>query len=228
MQANDVIHESVRFGPGASLSGILSYRAVGVPTAAVLVCSPHPNFGGDMENNVAAAVAERLSTEAVVLRFDYRGVGQSRIELPPGVSAFDYWDNIEQTLDYAEPLADTEAAADELSALSGGLPMVAVGYSFGAVMATRTAVSDGRLVAMVGIAPPLTRVRFEHLARCGKPCLLVSGRDDFVYDSAAAERLIELAGEALTLQRPAADHFFIGSEAELAEGVAASVQRQLQ
>jgi uncharacterized protein len=220
MRHDEVMHEQIRFGNDEYLAGILSYPANGNPTRAVLVCSPHPNFGGDMENNVITALAERLSADGVTLRFNYRGVGQSRIDLPPGLSVFDYWENVEQTLDYAEPLADTAAAADELSVQSAGLPMIAVGYSFGAIMGTRVAVRDRRIIAMAGISPPLKRVAFEHLADCRKPCLLVSGLDDFVYDATVATRLIDAAGRNLTFERPAADHFFIGLEADLAERVA--------
>jgi alpha/beta superfamily hydrolase len=220
MSHDDVMHEQVRFGKDEYLAGILSYPANGNPSRAVLVCSPHPNFGGDMENNVVTALAERLSEDAIVLRFNYRGVGQSRIDLAPGLSVFDYWENIEQTLDYGEPLADTAAAADELSGQSDGLPMIAIGYSFGAIMGTRVAVRDRRMDAMAGISPPLKRVAFEHLADCRKSCLLISGLDDFVYDADVASRLIDAAGRNVSFERPAADHFFIGVEADLAERVA--------
>jgi len=215
-----VIHERIRFGSDECLAGVLSYPAHSEPKQAVLICSPHPNFGGDMENNVVAALAERCAAEAITLRFDYRGVGQSLIDLPVGLSIFDYWDNLEQTLDYAEPLADTAAALAELSLLSAGLPMIAIGYSFGAIMGTQIGVGERHIVAMVGISPPLKRVGFEHLAACCKPCLLISGQDDFVYDAQAAARLIEASGHQLTFERPAADHFFVGLEASLVDRVA--------
>jgi alpha/beta superfamily hydrolase len=220
MEHNQVMHEQIRFGRNDYLAGVLSYPVDGAPTRAVLMCSPHPNFGGDLENNVVAALAERLAADTITLRFNYRGVGQSHIDLPPGLSTFDYWENVEQALDYAEPLADTATAAEALSLISAGLPMISVGYSFGAIMGTRVAVLDRRIIAMVGISPPLKRVAFEHLADCHKPCLLISGRDDFVYDADVAKKVIEASGPKLTFERPLADHFFLGIEAELAERVA--------
>lgn len=227
MRHIDLIHEHVRFGEDEGLAGILSYPSVGEPSLAMLVCSPHPNFGGDMENNVVTALAERLSADAITLRFDYRGVGQSRIELSAGLSAFDYWENVEQTLDYTEPLFDTAVATNELFSLSAGLPIVMVGYSFGAVMATRIGVSDSRVIAMAGVAPPLKRVGFEHLIDCKKPCLLISGQSDFVYDAVTASTLIDSAGRNLTFERPASDHFFIGIEARLADSVARFVAQSI-
>jgi len=220
MRKHAVIHERIRFGSDEYLEGVLSYPANCEPKQAVLICSPHPNFGGDMENNVVAALAERCAAEAVTLRFDYRGVGRSLIDLPAGLSIFDYWDNLEQTLHYAEPLADTATALAELSLLSAGLPMIAVGYSFGAIMGTQIGVGERHIVAMVGISPPLKRVGFEHLAACRKPCLLISGQDDFVYDAQASAKLIEDSGRELTFERPVADHFFVGLETDLADRVA--------
>ena len=123
-------------------------------------------------------------------------------------------------MDYVEPLADTAAAVDELSLASGGLPMIAIGYSFGAIMATRLAVQDPRIIAMAGISPPLKRVGFEHLTDCRKPCLLVSRQDDFVHAAEVATRLVAAAGCHLTFERPIADHFFVGIEADLANRIA--------
>jgi alpha/beta superfamily hydrolase len=224
--ATPVIQERVRLGDGGRLDGVLSYPADDAPPArAVLLCSPHPNFAGDMENNVIVALAERLAADAVTLRFDYHGIGQSHIDLPAGISLFDYWDEIEQTLDYTAPLADTRQAADALFAMSGGLPMIAVGYSFGAVTGTQTAVRDPRFAAMVGVAAPFTRIGFEHLGSCGKPCLMLSGSDDFVYDPAVAARLARAGGASVVVERvEGADHFFRRQEAMLAARVAQFVE----
>jgi alpha/beta superfamily hydrolase len=129
---------------------------------------------------------------------------------------FDYWDQVEQTRDYRDALADAAAAADCLSRAVEGLPLFAVGYSFGAVTATVTAVNDARFAAMAGIAPPLKRIAMEHLAACGKPCLLASGTDDFVHDADVAARLAGVSGPRVRYERIAgADHFFRGRETDL-------------
>jgi alpha/beta superfamily hydrolase len=211
----------VRFGDAGRLAGVLAYSENDTPGLAVLLCSPHPNFAGDMENNVIVALAEKLSAGAVSLRFDYRGIGQSRIDLPPAVGLFDYWDTIEQTLDYHEPMLDTSDAADALWEMGGGLPMVAVGYSFGAVTGTRIAVADSRFIGMVGIAAPFSRIGFEHLSNCPKSCLMISGADDFVYSPDVADELIKNAGHRVVMDRlDGADHFFRRQEQMLASRVA--------
>ena len=219
-QTEPVIQERVYFGEAGRLAGVLHYPAHAAPRYAVLLCPPHPNFAGDMDNNVIRALAEGLATDAVVLRFDYRGIGDSRIDLPPGLSVFDYWEEIEQAREYTDALADTATAADELHRLSGGLPMVAVGYSFGSVTATLTALRDSRFTAMVGIAPPLQRVAFEFLADCPRPCLIVSGEDDFVHEPDVAARLIASAGSQLVFERlKGMDHFFRDQEDMLIQRV---------
>ena len=87
-----IVEERVTFASGSlRLAGVLAYPQEAAPERAVLVCSPHPHFAGDMNNNVVSAVARHLAGQAVVLRFDYRGVGESEIVLGPEESAFDYW-----------------------------------------------------------------------------------------------------------------------------------------
>jgi hypothetical protein len=212
----DIVQERIRCGDDDRLAGILAYPASTPPRRAILVCPPHPNFAGDMSNNIVVALAEGLAHDAVTLRFDYRGIGDSRIALPPDQGVFDYWDKVEQTRDYRDPLADTAAAADCLSRAAGGIALLAVGYSFGAVTATITTVTDPRFGAMVGIAPPLKRIPMEHLAACRKPCLLTSGTDDFVHDADVAARLTSAAGPRVRFERIAgADHFFRGRETDL-------------
>jgi alpha/beta superfamily hydrolase len=220
MDGQPIIHERICFGPEDRLIGILSYPAAASPARGVLLCSPHPNFAGDMDNNVIVALAEQLARRDIVLRFDYRGIGQSRIDLPPGVSVIDFWDQLEQTLDYSQPLQDTAHAAQELLCICGRLPVAIVGYSFGAVKGTRVAVDEPCIASMVAIAPPLSRVDFNHLTRCAKRCLLISGTTDFVFSADVAQRLTARAGNHLVVERvEGADHFFRKCEATLVRRV---------
>jgi alpha/beta superfamily hydrolase len=48
------------------------------PFAGVVVCHPHPRYGGDMNNNVVLAVTRALTDRGIAaLRFNFRGVGGS-------------------------------------------------------------------------------------------------------------------------------------------------------
>jgi alpha/beta superfamily hydrolase len=205
---------------GGRLAGVLGYPAEGPARRWVLLCPPHPHFAGDMHNNVIEALAEHLSADSVTLRFDYRGVGQSRISLPEGVSVFDYWARLEELQDFADPLADAASAAEELRRAGGGLPLAVVGYSFGAVIALRLGQTCPRVAAVAGVSLPMTRVNCGDLVRCPGPCLLVTGANDFVYSAVEAARLSAQAGPGVRWELlDAVDHFFRGQEADLAARV---------
>ena len=227
-RTGDIVEERVSLkGPAGALGGVLSYPAEGQPAFAALVCSPHPHFVGDMDNNVVRALAAHLASEAVVLRFDYRGVGDSEIVLPPGLSVWDYWDQVEQKKAYDDALADVSCAAEFLSRTCGAAPAAAVGYSFGAI----TAMLHGRrcdgFACLVGVSPPLKRFGFEFLSGAACPCLLVSGREDFVLCEQALDRARQAAGENLHVELLDGDHFFRGREDELAARVANFIRNRM-
>lgn len=211
-----IIEERVRFrGPAGDLTGVLAYPATDQPAGTVLVCSPHPNFAGTMDNNVVRATAQAAARRTVSLRFDYRGVGDSPIALPPGTSVFDYWEQVETRKDYGQAVDDVAAAAAELERLAGSLPMALIGYSFGAVVGLRHACRTGGFRAVVGISPPLAKVGLECLRDCRTPCLLLGGETDFACPS---DTLKQLAGQQVTVEiLESRDHFFRGAESMLCE-----------
>ncbi len=226
MQIETIIEERVTFAAGRlGLSGVLGYPATATPVRAVLICPPHPHFAGDMNNNVVRALARRLSAEAVTLRFDYRGVADSEIDLPPRTSAFDYWHDVEESKNYADVLADVAAAADELAGAGGGLPLSVLGYSFGSAVGLMHGCEDGRVECMVAVAPPLTRVSFSFLASCEKPCLVFLTKGDFLYSDEEVASLRCVAGPgAQVCVQPAGDHFFRGEEDRISAIVEAFVR----
>ncbi len=184
MAGIEIIEERVSFSSaGNRLSGILSYPETREPCAAVLLCSPHPHFAGDMDNNVVRAVAQGLGQRALCLRFDYRGVGDSTISLPPGLGVFDYWTEVEEKRDYNDAVADVTAGADSLMQVAGAdLDLLVVGYSFGTATGARFTVESGRVRRLAAIAPPLGRVRFDFMQDCPVPNGWLIGRHDFLYD----------------------------------------------
>lgn len=211
---------------GARLAGVLGYPETGVPAYTVLLCPPHPNFAGDMENNVIAALAREFSRDALTLRFNYRGIGQSEIALPQNVSVYDFWNDVEETKDYSVPLCDVEACAAELAQLSNGAPLVVAGYSFGAIAGLMAGQKMPAAAALIGIAPPLIRYDFSFLGDCKKPALLISGTEDFVFSRAASDALVlppTVRREILDGE----DHFFRDHEADLASRVRRFIQEFL-
>ena len=214
MDAKGIVEERMTFPSGdLTLAGVLAYPASTEPAMAALVCPPHPHFAGDMKNNVIRALGAALAEEAVTLRFDYRGVGKSGIDLPPGVGVFDYWSQIEESKNYEVALDDVSAAAAELFRVAPGLPAAVVGYSFGALAGLTCGCDHPAVGALAGISPPLSRVSFAFLSDCAKPTLLLSGRDDFVCPAAEMDALAAKIGPRAKVEVvQGSDHFFRGDE----------------
>ena len=67
---------TIPFAPGRSLEGALT-----LPDrcpAGVVLCHPHPRYGGDMDSLVVVAAAEACAGQGLAtLRFNFRGVGGS-------------------------------------------------------------------------------------------------------------------------------------------------------
>ena len=71
------------------LEGALSWPQGAGPFAVVVVCHPHPLYGGTMDNNVVLAVCQALYGESMVaFRFNFRGVGGSQGALVEGKKGF--------------------------------------------------------------------------------------------------------------------------------------------
>jgi uncharacterized protein len=219
MEGIGIIEERISFSIADNrLSGVLGYPEEQDPCAAVLLCSPHPHFAGDMDNNVVRAIAQHLGQRAVCLRFDYRGVGDSSIALPTGQGVFDYWSEVEEKRDYNDAVADVTGAAETLMQMAGGsLDLLVVGYSFGTATGARFAVESGHVRALAAIAPPLGRVRFDFMQNCPiQNCWLI-GRNDFLYDD---QHLLDLRqcvtpnGRIELLDDT--DHFYRGDEDRVA------------
>ncbi|HSW58576.1 MAG TPA: hypothetical protein VLH15_09250 [Dehalococcoidales bacterium] len=135
---------------------------------AVVVCHPHPQFGGSMDNNVVNSLCESLAEKSIIaLKFNYRGTGQSqgcfdegRGEQFDAKAAFEYL-----------------LSRPEVDACRAGL----AGYSAGAAWGLPAVYKDTRVKALVGVSPPLGMLDFHFLTDCQKPCLLISGsRDNLV------------------------------------------------
>ena len=174
------------------------------PKAGLVVCHPHPLYGGDMDNPVVVRVAEVAQGAGVAtLRFNFRGVGASG-----GVHGS------------GEGEQDDVAAA--LAVLAGRLPAKSpiglAGYSFGAWVAARVAAAMPALPALALLAPPLAMYDLDFLGHAPSRTLLVSGSRDQYCPAEAIERLGRRLGiKAETVE--GAEHFFFGKLFPLGEAL---------
>lgn len=183
-------------GNGVKLEGLLSVHEALAFERGVIVCHPHPQFGGDMDNTVVSAAVEAASQEGLsTLRFNFRGAGESEGSFADGIG--------EQE--------DVRAAIDYFcSRLNDKNPkLLLVGYSFGAWVGLPVAVEDDRIQGMVAIAPPLEMYDFRFLTDCRKPKLIMVGNRDNFCPMPYLEKLYEELEEPKSLTIiPGADHFF--------------------
>ena len=202
-------HDSRNFfldGPAGRLEAILWTPVAAVPPPiAVVVCHPHPLFGGTMHNKVVYQTAKSLDALGIpVLRFNFRGAGLSAGEHDRG---------------HGEQ-GDVRAALEFLSAEFPGVPLLLAGFSFGSVVGLRVACEDARVSHLIGLGFPVNSSDFSFLSHCNKPKLFVHGSND---EFGAVEKVKKLVptwpGENRLVVVQGADHFFAGKLDQLDQAI---------
>lgn len=197
-----------------SLEGVLHTPAGAGPYPAIVVCHPHPLYGGTMDNNVVTAVVRSLTDRGLAaLRFNFRGVGQSGGHHDHGRGERE---DVRAARAYAATLAELEPARIGLA-----------GYSFGAMMAA--AVADAAVPALALIAPPLGMGPDLQgmLTPYSNPLLLIAGDHDHVCPAATLRDLAAGLPAAEVHVVTGTDHFWVGRERDLAEAVGDFFARHL-
>jgi len=212
---------TIPFSGSEHIEGVISYPEKIRDNGAVLLCSPHPHFAGNMDNNVITSLYRFFSEKGLpVMRYNYRGVGASAIDLPDDISIFDYWNDVEENKKYDKTIADTEACLKFLSDFNDRSRISVIGYSFGAIMAMLVGCGHPGVETIAGIAPPLSEYDFSPLGRAEKRTYLFGSSGDFVYDR---DQFISLCEGMDNLNDyhffEDCDHFFRRREAELNEAV---------
>jgi len=167
-------------------------------SAGAIVCHPHPQYGGSMENDLVVTLTKALGAAGLAtLRFDFRGVGASGGRYDDGRGE----------------VADVRAASALLRERLAVRRVTLVGYSFGSVMALRAGTDEpDHTTAIVAIAPPVRMIALDFLAGSRVPTAFVTGDRDQFCPLATLESVRERFAPASTLALvPGADHFF-GSE----------------
>ncbi|HHT9152532.1 MAG TPA: alpha/beta hydrolase [Candidatus Hypogeohydataceae bacterium YC40] len=220
-----MIDEIVHFSSDRmQLEGVLSYEESLVAPPMVLLCSPHPNLGGDMNNNVIVALAQELSERGyVTLRFNYRGVGGSEGSFKDVAERFHYWESTFGEGNLEGALEDTRSALSFLKTFASSvktLRLFLAGYSFGAVTAMRLGADDDGVIAIAGIATPVGIYNLNCLSYCKKPKLFICSDCDFATNVEDVRRNFEKFSEPKRLTvKTNVSHFYIGSEKEIAKEV---------
>jgi len=192
-----IVFISERFEERFEIEGRL---AEGDRQKGAVITHPHPLYGGDMHNNVVAAVCRTYQKiGATTLRFNFRGVGGSQGNFGDGIG--------EQE--------DIRAAVAFLADL--GLRRIDLaGYSFGAWV-NALAVRDGLKVDnLIMVSPPVAFIDFKSIADLGSLKLIITGNRDEIAPADQAEELYPAWNPQARFEViDGADHFYGGYEDRL-------------
>ena len=178
-------------GPAGAIECAIDEPAQ-APRAVAVVCHPHPQQGGTLDNKVAQTLARAfvlLGCRAV--RFNFRGVGASEGD----------WDEGRGEVDDA--LAVIAAHRDE------GLPLVLGGFSFGAYVTAEAArrLPDGAKAVQLVLVGPSTQK--QQVPAVPEGTVVIHGEADDVVPLSATLDWARPQALPVTVI-PGAGHFFHG------------------
>ena len=179
-------------GPSGAIECAIDVPA-GTPRGLAVVCHPHPQHGGTMDNKVVQTLARAfVQLGYTAVRFNFRGVGASQGAWAEGPGEID------------------DALAVVGAFRTAGQPLLLAGFSFGAYVASNAAArlaSDGAAAErLVLIAPAASR--FD-MAPVPPDTLVVHGESDDVVPLAAVFDWARPQSLPVTVV-PGAGHFFHG------------------
>jgi alpha/beta superfamily hydrolase len=179
-------------GPGGAIECAIDAPA-GSPRGLAVVCHPHPQHGGTMDNKVVQTLARAfVQLGYTAVRFNFRGVGASQGAWAEGPGE----------------IGDALAVIGAFRA--AGQPLLLAGFSFGAYVASNAAArlaADGVAAErLVLIAPAASRFA---MAQVPPDTLVVHGESDDVVPLAAVFDWARPQSLPVTVV-PGAGHFFHG------------------
>ena len=189
-------------------SGLLDARIFGPEDAthAVVVCHPHPLYGGSMHSPVPLSIARALSErpQTAFLRFNFRGVPSSEGAHDHGVGEVD----------------DAAAAIALLRARFPRASLCVCGHSFGSWVGLRAAARDGGVDRVALVGPSIRFFQFSAVDGApfrGRLTIFIGDQDEYC-DPDEARSLAQVIGAELRLFE-GFDHHFLKSRRTLAEAV---------
>ena len=171
----------------------------------VVICHPHPRYGGDMYNVIVATLARSLCDAGIAaLRFNFRGVDMSEGSFDGGIGEIQ---DAEEAISYLSLCENIDASRVGIA-----------GYSFGAAVALAAAGRSNLAQAVATVACP-SRVFNEMSAQeLLIPKLLMLGEHDHDFPAQQFKFMARRFTDPKTVEViRGADHFFGGHVAEVVE-----------
>jgi alpha/beta superfamily hydrolase len=198
-------------GPAAAPRLAARVHVPATPKRAVVLCHPHPLYGGSMNSPVPLAVAKTLSDlaadDVAWVRFDFRGVGASSGE----------YDDARGEVD------DALAMMAFLRDRAPGVPLSLCGHSFGSFVALQAALRDARVDRLLLLAPSTRFFAFHELHERARgfaghatpTTIFIGDRDEFCDVDEARALASELDADLRVFE--GFDHHFLKSRRAMAE-----------
>jgi uncharacterized protein len=195
----------------AAISGGPSLEArVCAPAGAVraiVLCHPHPLYGGSMHSPVPLAIAKCLAglsgehLPVAWVRFNFRGVGTSE-------GSYD---------DARGEVDDVRGAIEHARRVAPGAPVSVCGHSFGSFVALRAAARDAQVDRLLLIAPSTRFFAFHDggLRFRGNVTIFVGDLDELCDVDEARSLARDLGADLRVFE--GFDHHFMKSRRAMAE-----------
>ena len=182
-------------GPVGKLEAL--YHQGNADKPAIVVCHPHPVYGGTMRNKVVYWMARTFEDMSYsVLRFNFRGVEKSEGQWDEGVGEVD----------------DVTAMIDWLEQKNPNSPLYLAGFSFGTYAGLKAARNDKRISRMLAVAPAVNLWSFDFLLGETRPITIIQGTEDeivpFEQSKTFAQKLKALDTPVQWFEVQGAGHFF--------------------
>jgi hypothetical protein len=185
-------------GPEGRLEGKY-FQAKDPNSPIALVCHPHPQHGGTMNSKVAYRLYEAFARCGFnVLRFNFRGVGNSEGEFDNGLGE----------------LADAAAALDWLHSQHQHTPGIWIsGFSFGAWIVMQLLMRRPDVQRFIAVSPSTSMHDFSFLSPCPATGLVMIGDEDEITPYQDVEEMLKKTtrqkGVTLHYSKvPGADHYY--------------------
>jgi uncharacterized protein len=192
-------------GPAGEIACAVDAPAAGAaPRGVAVVCHPHPQHGGTMDNKVVMTLARAfVALGYTSVRFNFRGVGMSQ----------GHWDEGRGEID--------DALAVVAALRAPGQPLLLAGFSFGGYVASKAAARlapEAAAERLVLVGPAASRFA---LAPVPADTLVVHGELDDVVPLASVFDWARPQALPVTVL-PGAGHFFHGQLSVLKQIVLAA------
>lgn len=170
----------------------------------VIICHPHPLYGGSLKNKVVHILAETFNAMGMLsVSFNFRGVGKSTGHFDHGRGETD----------------DLLAVVAFFRARHPQAPLWLAGFSFGAYVALRGH-RQAQAERLLLVAPPVSMFDFSTAPEVEIPWMVIQGGQDAIIEPAAVARWVAARPRRPDYQWMAdADHFFHGRLNRLREVV---------